>query len=81
MVQDSEIRPPRNCDFVKEKNISTCQIIYISNIFKISWPESGEKLEFGVGGFDAPESVPLSQNFALTPLLTISFVRQNFIAE
>ena len=29
-----------------------------TKIFEINWPKSEEKLEFGVGGFDVPESIP-----------------------
>ena len=30
--------------------------------FKIKWPKFEEKSEFGVGGFDGPESVPPPQS-------------------
>ena len=40
-----------------------------SENFKSKRPKSEEKKEFGIGGFDAPESVSPIPNFAASPLL------------
>ena len=71
-------RPPRNDDILASFFLDTDENFAFSTIFKIKWPKSEEKLNFGGRWVWVPMNLspPKKKNFVATPLLVRSIFCQ-----